>query len=260
MNGRKWRPEEDHYLLQHCYRSTYADIGRVLGRTYDAVRSRANDLGVGCRLYMGGSAVTMRMITKAFHKSHSEQTLKHFRRCGAPLKRVRYGSRTFWVITPEDMWAHFRDHPTLWPMARLEPLALGPEPDWVAEARTRTRTWGARKAHMRWTTAEEMLLISMARSGAHVNDICRALSRPESGVVNRARSLGVRIRMDYYKLPPERWDELRGMVSSGASIFELADRLGISVGAVRNTLRSLYGTASAEQARLRGPIPAPDKS
>lgn len=70
---REWTEADDTFLLEHAGDNlTLAEIGRRLGRTYGAVRSRLRELGVRARDNPGHLSATQ--VAKLFNAPHSRVT------------------------------------------------------------------------------------------------------------------------------------------------------------------------------------------
>lgn len=255
MSGRPWTDSDIRYLKMHWYTSSVKALAEGLGRTMIAVRNKSMVLGLGPQIYGGGETLSVQMINRAFHKvTVSHITADRMEKTGLQVRRHRFGRVNRYCVKIDEFWEWLKLNQGYFPVTKLEPLALGPEPEWVEEARRAARAYPIRNAGKPWTPHDDMLLKSMARNRRPIREICATLKRTENAVRAHA-SMDWQIDLSYAATPERRpWTEeekrkLIGMAKAGRCSMDIAVKLDRSERMVRVKLKELCGTSSLDRVR-----------
>lgn len=231
------------------------DLTAWLGRTKIAVRNKAMALGLGQQIYGGGETLSIKMINNAFGKvTVSHITADRMEKTGLKVKRFKFGRVNRYCVRIDDFWAWLKLNQGYYPVTKLEPLALGPEPDWVEAARRAGRAYPILNAGKPWTQHDDMLLLSMVRNRRPIGEICAALKRTENAVRSHAAG-DWRIDLSYAAHTQRRpWTDeekrqLIEMAQAGRCSMDIAVRLDRSERMVRLKLKELCGTSSFDSLR-----------
>lgn len=238
----------------HFSSTSAASIGKTLGRTKVAVLNYARNHGYGRQIDANGEMLNIGMINRAFGKrTVAHITADYMERTGLKVRRLRLGRVTRYLVGIDDFWDWLEMNQSHYPPTRLEPMALGPEPEWMAEARIRARKYPLTNGRLRWTDQDDMMLMSMARQQRPIREICTALKRSENAVRQRA-AMNWAVDLSYTREPtrrrwtPEEEQTLVDMAQAGCRSAEIAKRIGRTERMVRMRLKELCGTSSLEKA------------
>lgn len=253
MSGRPWSEQEIAYLERHWYTSNLAAMTAYLGRTKIAVRNKGRRMGLGRQIDGGGDTVSVKMINNAFGKQTvSHITAARMEATGLKVRRFRFGRMNRYCVRIDEFWEWLRLNQGYYPVTKLEPLALGPEPDWVEQARRAARAYPILNAGKPWTQHDDMLLKSMIRSRRHIGEICAALKRTENAVRSHA-ARDWSIDLSYAACTRRRpWTEdekrrLIEMAQTGRCSMDIGAQLDRSERMVRIKLKELCGTSSIDR-------------
>ncbi len=249
MSGRKWTEEEIRFLERNWVRMRPEEIAAQLGRSVYGVRAKGRLWGLGRRCDGMGEMLTLGMIKTAFGKRTASWIIvRYMESTGLKAVRFRQGKVVRFSVRTDDFWKWVKHRQGMFPVSRMEPLALGPEPKWVDEARKRQRDCPSQRLGSDWTDADDMLLQSMVRQKTPIREMCRRLKRSEISVRNRASLLFLSI--SYGKERRRRpWTEeehttIAEMLIAGATVYEISQAMDRTEHMVRNKMVEKYGTAT----------------
>lgn len=187
-----WSDKEKLYLQEHWGAKSVTLIAKHLGRPYGGVRMKASEMGLlEPTLHYDG--ITVHQLIKTLGVS-SCSTKMWINRYNFPVKKKVFSkTKRINVVSYDDFWNWAEQHKHLINFAKLEPLILGKEPDWVAEKRRiDKRRFGERRA---WTPKDKERLISLVTSYQYTYpEIARILNRPEASVKRKLFDMGVKAR------------------------------------------------------------------
>ncbi len=231
------------------------EICRRLGRTKESVRGKARRMALGNSWEENGRSIALNALSEACGMSrHSGLVKRYLETRGLRVRTKRYGARVYYVIRLDEFWKWLETHRSAWPVSRITPLALGAEPDWVAEQRERERDFARRRKGARWTPQEEALLRSLVRQKVPLNEIARQLGRGHDGIYRRTIELKLvpdleRGNHEYFS--EEEDARLRDLIRAGAGMSEISERLDRGANGLRNHLRRRFGTRDLDALRRK---------
>ena len=241
----RWTRDEDEYLADHWGSSPTPSIARKLGRSKTAVNVRAWRLGLGRKMEAGKTVPINFIAAEIFGKRNTGYTVDRWIRNGIPYKKARISERAFRVVTMDEFWNWLEQHKNMIDLSKLEPLALGPEPDWVREKRRydiRDKQAVRKNHNDPWTDQDNQRLKRMIEKNCFsYRDIARELWRTESAVRRQAGTLhlGTAIRTKPRRWTKEETDDLIRMVDQGLSWAYIAEKLDRSALGVRGKYERL---------------------
>ena len=133
----RWTAEEEEYLAENWGTLAIPTLARNLGRSEDAVVIRARRLGLGPFLD-SGDYVSFNQLLVAVTGGNSGYGYKiksWVENRGFPLHYKRVGSQQWRIVYLKEYWKWAEKNRAFIDFSRMEPLALGEEPEWVAEQR-----------------------------------------------------------------------------------------------------------------------------
>ena len=109
---------------------------------------------------MGGDYVTLNQLVTAFNRtgSYSYKMISWVENRGLPVHNKRVQQNTFRVVYLKEFWTWAEKNRSFLDFSKLEPLAFGEEPAWVAEQRKRDFKACSLQRKDPWTPAEDAKL------------------------------------------------------------------------------------------------------
>lgn len=255
--GKNWTAADENTLEEMWGNKSIQAISRRLGRSESAVKIRAGRMGLGPWL-TAGERITMNQLSLAIRGIPMDQ---HFQRkmtgLGMPVHRKRREKRSYCMVDIDEFWTWAEAHRSKIDFSRMEPLALGWEPDWLS-AQRRTDYEAARHLRKsRWTAEEDDRLKHLVADGRYsYREIARKLSRGEGAVSRRCYVIGLEERPKRAPCggPEASWsreqlETLADGIRSGAGYGVIAERIGKSERAVRGKVFRIYLTERLDEAR-----------
>ena len=197
LGKRTWTKEEENYLRESWGTVTVDGICRHLNRTKNAIMVRVHRLGLPPYLE-SGEYITLHQLSRAlgFGASSDKYFLKSWvENRGFPLHYKRRGTATIRVVYLGEFWAWAEKNRSFLDFSKMEPLALGEEPDWLPEQRRKDHEAYALQRKDLWTPAEDsrlkMLVSQHKYSYAEISDMMR---RSHGAISRRCRDLGIKDR------------------------------------------------------------------
>ena len=258
--GRKnWTSDEETYLSENWGQMTIPGIAKHLGRTTNSVIVRARRMGLGAVLD-SGDYVTLNQVMKAVcggRSYHGYQLKSWVQDRGMPVHYKRVDKNRFRVVYLDEFWEWAEKHRSFIDFSKMEPLALGAEPDWVAEQRRKDFQAFAIQRKDPWTADEDsrlkMLLKQHKYGYAELSDILR---RSAGAIQRRCTDLGLKerpVRADNHsqeaKWTDADFDILADGIRNGDSYMLIGQAIGKSEKAVRGKVYFTYLTESADKVR-----------
>lgn len=200
-NGKKkWTESEDRYLEEHWGSTSLGTIAKNLGRSENAVVVRIQRLHIGPGL-MNGNRISFSQFTQAVYGIKGYTYLKNrLTKVGFPFHSqiIRgHNHKRFTTVDIDEFWKFAEQNKDLFDFSRMEPFALGPEPEW-ATLKRKLDTERLRKGHShndRWTEDEDRLLEDLLKEYRYTyKDLAEKLHRTEGAIKRRIVTRGIRER------------------------------------------------------------------
>lgn len=192
-----WTPEEEQYLEEHWGSVSIPGIAKKLNRTVNAIKVRAARMGLGGVLN-AGDYVTFNQLMLTItdnSKSYSYQMQSWVKNRGLPVHTKRVDKCTWRVVYLDEFWKWAEKHRSFIDFSKLEPLALGKEPDWVPEQRRKDFQAFSLQRKDPWTPEEDQRLQHLLKQHKYgYAELSEILRRSEGAIVRRCRDLGLKER------------------------------------------------------------------
>lgn len=256
---RNWTAEEEEYLRENWGRVTVPGIAKALGRSVDAVKARVTRLGLGPYLE-NGDYVTFNQLLIAVcgtnagggYKLKSWVENRDF-----PVHNKRRDKTVIRVVYLDEFWEWAEKNRSFLDFSKMEPLALGAEPDWVAEQRRKDFEAYALQRKDAWTSEEDSRLVMLVKQHKYTYaEISDMMHRSCGAIQRRCRDLGVRDRPVSVEGRGKNptWTEadfqaLADGIRRGDSYTAIGRAVGRSEKCVRSKVYNDYLTENADKVR-----------
>lgn len=254
-----WTPEEEQYLEEHWGSVSIPGIAKKLNRTVNAIKIRAFRLGLGGVLDAGDYvSFNQLMLTITDNsQSYSYQMQSWVKNRGLPVHTKRVDKCTWRVVYLDEFWKWAEKHRSFIDFSKLEPLALGKEPDWVPEQRRKDFQAFSLQRKDPWTPEEDQRLQHLLKQHKYgYAELSEILRRSEGAIVRRCRDLGLKerpVRADNHGKDSvwteERFRILADGIRHGDSYPMIGKAVGRSEKAVRGKVYFTYLTEDADKIR-----------
>lgn len=255
---RHWTAEEESLLAESWGVCGIPALAKKLNRSQGAIKLRASRLHLG-PLLMGGDYVTLNQLVTAFNRtgSYSYKMISWVENRGLPVHNKRVQQNAFRVVYLKEFWTWAEKNRSFLDFSKLEPLAFGEEPAWVAEQRERDFKACSLQRKDPWTPAEDaklrMLLEQYKCTYEQMSDMLR---RSPGAIQRRCADFGLKARP--VRINPhgpeavwhqEDYDRLAEGIKSGESYMSISKALGKSEKAIRGKVYYCYLTENADKVR-----------
>ena len=259
LGRRTWTPEDENYLAEKWGYASVPAIAKKLNRTENAVIVRAQRLGLGAMLMAGGYVTLNQLLATVTGTKHGStyQRKSWVENRGLPVHRKKVNRCSFYVVYLEEFWEWAERNRSFLDFSKMEPLALGWEPTWVAEQRKKDYRACALQRKDPWTADEDsrlkMLLGQHRYTWAELSEL---LHRTTGAIQHRCRDLGIKerpVKADNHGKSAVWTDNdyavLAYGIRHGDSYMAIGQALGKSEKAVRGKVYTVYLTESADKVR-----------
>ncbi len=257
LGKRTWTAKDEAYLMDRWGSVSIPAIAKGLGRTVNAVKCRAGRLRLGGVL-ASGDYVTLNQPIRVFQNSGTTagyQMKSWVANRSFPVHTKRVVNSTFRVVYLHEFWTWAEKNRSFLNFSKMEPLALGKEPDWVAEQRKLDATAFSTQRKDPWTPYEDSRLAYLLKQHKYTwAEISREMQRSAGAVQRRCCDLGLKER-PVREGPQNPWSDtdlqrLADMLRRGFSYAIIGEACGgRSEKAVRGVVFVKYHTENADKVR-----------
>lgn len=258
VTRRRWTREEEEYLCEKWGTVSVQTISKKLDRTPNSIMVRVQRLGLP-PFYESGEYVTLNQVCKALRgcSVNSYQQKSWVVNRGLPVHKKLRNKYSCKVVYLEEFWEWAEKHRSFLDFSRLEPLALGEEPAWVAEQRHKDFRANALQKKTPWTSDEDSRLKAMLKQQKFgYAEMSKILNRSAGAIQRRCTDLGIKERPvkadnhgDAAKWTDSMYETLADGIRNGDSYSLIGERIGKSEKAVRGKVYSVYLTENADKIR-----------
>lgn len=259
LGSRTWKPEEEDYLMEKWGQISVPAIAKKLNRTTNAVKVKAQRLGLGAVL-MAGEYVTLNQLLLAVNGGSSSYGYKMkswVENRGLPVHTKKVDRCSFRVVYIDEFWEWAERYRSFIDFSKMEPLALGEEPEWVVEQRKKDFEAYAIQRKDPWGEDEDsrlkMLLSKHRYSWAEISEM---MHRSHGAIARRCRDLGIKDRPVSMELTGKRgtwtsedFEILADGIRHGDSYAAIGKAVGRSEKCVRSKVYNDYLTENADKVR-----------
>ncbi len=253
---RTWTEEEHDFLRENWGHMTVGGLAKSLKRSNNAIIVRAARLGLGPYLE-SGEYVTLNQLIQAVtgHNAHSYTLKSWVEKRGMPIHYQRIQQKRVRVVYVEEFWEWAEKNRSFIDFSKMEPLALGVEPDWVLKQRRKDFAAFAIQRKDHWTPEEDsrlVMLLKMHRYG--YAELSEMLHRSAGAIQRRCTDLGIKERPVKADNHGVLWSEadyqaLADGIRNGDSYMLIGQVLGKSEKAIRGKVYYEYLTENADKVR-----------
>lgn len=256
---RIWTAEEISYLRNNWGMVTMQSLCRKLNRTEAAINCKRQELGLGAFLEYG-DYITLHQLLVAFTGTSASDSYKMKRWVkdrGMPVHTRLIKEKRVRIIYLDEFWEWAEKHRSFLDFSKMEPLALGEEPAWVAEQRKKDFKAFATQRKDPWTPAEDSRLIMLLRLHKYgYAELSEMLQRSAGAIQRRCTDLGIKerpVKADNHS-PDSKWTDadfevLADGIRNGDSYTEIGRKIGKSEKAIRGKVYFVYLTEQADKVR-----------
>lgn len=192
---KNWTPEDIEILENMWGCRTIPTIAKRLGRTIEAVKLKAQRLGLGRHIDSGEEITFFQLVTALGVKGNYGYLMDSWPKYGCPIKFKKSIKRRFRVIKIDDFWIWAEKHKNLLDFSRFETNSLGKEPEWVSLKRRADIEAQSYKRKTPWTKAEDDYLIALLNEFKYgYKEIADKLCRTEGAIKRRMIDLKIKQR------------------------------------------------------------------
>lgn len=254
-----WTPAEEEYLAENWGHISFAGFCKHLGRTENAIKVRVQRLGLGPYLE-SGEYISLHQLSLAlgFAGTSEKYFLKSWvKNRGCPIHNKRRGKSVIRVIYLDEFWPWAEKNRSFLDFSKMEPLALGEEPDWVAEQRRKDYLAFAIQRKDPWTADEDSRLAMLLKQHKYgYAQLSEMLHRSAGAIQRRCQDLGLKerpVKANNHGKDAE-WTQadflaLAEGIRHGDSYTVIGNAIGKSEKAIRGKVYFTYLTESADKVR-----------
>lgn len=257
--SRTWKPEELLYLEERWGEVSIPSMAKRLNRTPNAVIVKAQRMGLGPAL-LGGDYITLNQLVKAvtgLKNVYSYHLTSWVKNRGLPIHTRRVNKNSFRVVYIDEFWEWAEKNRSFIDFSKMEPLALGLEPDWVAEQRRKDYHAFSLQRKDPWTSAEDAYLLDLLKKQQYsYKELSEILHRSAGAIQRRCTDLGTKyrpVKADNHSAE-SAWTEedyqiLADGIRNGDSYTAIGNIIGKSEKAIRGKVYFVYLTERADKVR-----------
>ncbi len=259
LGSRTWTPKELEYLEEHWGMVSIPTIANNLNRTVNAIKVKADRLGLGAVL-MNGDYVTLNQLLLAVNGGNSGYGYKMkswVKNRGLPVHTKRVNQCSFRVVYIDEFWKWAEKNRSFLDFSKMEPLALGAEPAWVEEQRRNDfKAFGLQRKDP-WTPAEDRRLLDLLKQQKYgYAEISKILHRSAGAIQRRCVDLKTPYRPvkadnhgEKSAWKAEHYQIILDGIRRGESYTAIGERIGKSEKAVRGKVYTEYLTENMDKVR-----------
>lgn len=257
--SRPWTAEETGYLCESWGTVSVGAMSRRLNRTKGAIINKCRRLDLGAYLD-SGDYITLNQLVIAVtgtNAAYSYKTISWVKNRELPIHTKTICSKKVRVVYLDEFWKWAEKNRSFLDFSKMEPLALGEEPAWVAEQRRKDYQAFAIQRKDPWTPDEESRLIMLLRQHKYgYAELSEILHRSAGAIQRKCTDLGIKerpVKADNHS-KESLWMEadyevLADGIRQGDSYTMIGRRIGKSEKAIRGKVYFVYLTENADKVR-----------
>lgn len=253
-----WTREEENYLEENWGYISIPTIAQKLGRSVNGIKVRASRLNLGPAL-LGGDYITLNQLVMAItgHTVDSYMLISWVKNRKLPVHKRKVNNNSFRVVYLDEFWKWAEKNRSFIDFSKMEPLALGVEPDWVAAQRKKDFYSNALQRKDPWSPAEDKKLLRLLEEQKYgYKELSKILQRSEGAIQRRCLGLGTKLRPvkadnhgEDALWSEENFSILAEGIRNGDSYAVISELIGKSEKAVRGKVYFTYLTENADKVR-----------
>lgn len=231
-------------------------IAENLGRSVLAVKERAGRLGLGAVLESGDYVTLNQLLIAVTGNSggYGYKITSWVKNRGLPVHTMKVDKNSFRVVYLDEFWEWAEKNRSFIDFSKMEPLALGAEPDWVVEQRRKDFQAFAIQRKDPWTADDDSRLVALVKQHKYgYAELSEILCRSAGAIQRRLTDLGIKERPvkadNSAKWTDGDYAMLAEGIRQGDSYTFIGKRLGKSEKAIRGKVYYQYLTENADKVR-----------
>lgn len=253
----RWPKEQEEYLCENWGKVSISSIAQKLNRSTGAVINKARRFGLGEFLLSGEYISFNQLLIALGVGSYGYKQTSWLKNRNFPVHRKKVLNNTFRIVYIREFWKWAEQNRAFLDFSKMEPLALGKEPEWVDQQRKEDFKKHHACKNTPWTKLEDEKLTHYVRQHQYTyTEIAAMLRRTEGAVLRRCNDLNLKdrpVRIDPHgesaKWKDEHYPILADGIRNGESYFSIAQKLGKSEKAVKGKVYVTYLTENADKVR-----------
>lgn len=257
--GKTWSAADDNRLREMWGQVSIPAISTKLGRSQNAVIVRA------CRLNLGpflehGDYITLHQLSIAlgFGRSSCKYFLNSWvENRGFPIHTKKRNKSSIRVVYLDEFWEWAEKNRSFLDFSKMEPLALGEEPEWVKQQRKMDYQAFSLQRKDPWTEEEDSRLVMLLKMHKYgYAELSQMMHRSAGAIQRRCNDLGVKERpvKANNRGKDAVWTEndfriLADGIRTGMSYTAMGNLIGKSEKAIRGKAYFTYLTENADKIR-----------
>lgn len=235
--AKKWAQREKDYIMDAWGQTSITAMSKKLGRSVQAIKQKADDMGLGRHLDAGTMVTFFQVIQAVTGGAGSYSWLREkWEKYDFPFHRKKVISKSYLMVDLDEFWIWAEQHRDILDFSNFEEYALGKEPAWAKQKRHQDHRKKHRDARP-WTPSDDSRLRHMLEAQKYgLDEIAEALSRREGAIRRRIETLGIKhrpVRNPGKWWKPEEIDTLLQMHREGSSFEEIGAKIGRTASACR---------------------------
>ena len=192
----RWPKEQEEYLCENWGKVSIPSIAKKLNRSNNAVIIKAQKLGLGGFLSSGEYiSFNQLLIALGVQKGCGYKNTSWIKNRGFPVHRKKVLNNTFRIVYIDEFWEWAEQNRAFIDFSKMEPLALGEEPEWVTQQRKEDFKKHHACKNTPWTKLEDEKLTHYVRQRQYTyTEIAAMLRRTEGAVLRRCNDLNLKDR------------------------------------------------------------------
>ena len=247
--ARNWTQAERDQLSEEWGMYSIGTLAKRLNRSENAVIEKASRLGLGAHI-RSSDLISLNQLFKALGTPHDYSYRRDkLEELGLKVRRHKVKNNSFRMVDIAEFWSFAEKNRHLFDFSRMEPYALGAEPEWVASKRSEDfkRRMTVKPHNAAWTEAEDRELLRLLRQFKYTYpEIAQRLHRSEGAIQRRVLDLGIKerpIKADNHVLwKDEELHTVAEMIKAGSNYESISRVIGKSVKAIRGRVYNMYLT------------------
>ncbi len=254
--SKKWTKEDVEYLKEKWGTVSIPYLAQKLNRSVNAIKLKAGRLNLGPMLE-NGSYVTLNQVAIAltgrpFSSYYKKSWIENR---GMPVHNKKVIKNTFKIVYLDEFWKWAEKNRSFIDFSKMEPLALGKEPEWVKQQRKKDYNSNPLQRKEHWTPYEDDKLRYLLKQQKYgYTEISSMIGRSEGAIQRRCIDLGIRERPVKADNNRNSWTNkmyniVADGIKNGDSYSVISKRIGKSEKAIRGRVYNKYLTENADKVR-----------
>lgn len=250
--GRNWSKEDVNFLEDKWGVVSIPYIAKKLNRSINAIREKANRLGLDSFIN-NGDYVTLHQLIQAIGQGQNYSYLnERLGREGFPIRYKRVIDKKYKIVYLNEFWEWAEKNQTKLDFSKFEKNMLGAEPSWVDRKRGNDIKLKRHYKTTPWTKKEDKRLEELLNKYKYsYRELAKMLRRTEGAISRRMCDLGLIARPikadNHIKWTLEEVEKLKELILERCSYNLMSDILNKSTKAIKGKVYRDYGTENIDK-------------